>query len=144
MKAHGEIIMNSDKKIIKAVEQFFSRDVRRGTMLIRSAISISSVRMDVLPGSSNSNDSENKMIAYSEAKQRQALIKSAFKLMDTDEATVLESLYIKGWSTTKTALTLCVSTRSVFRLRKRALLDFAYCYNMGELLDRMTNGKVTA
>ena len=141
MKAHGEIIMNSDKKIIKAVEQFFSRDVRRDTMLIRSAISISSVRM---PGSSNSNDSENKMIAYSEAKQRQALIKSAFKLMDTDEATVLESLYIKGWSTTKTALTLCVSTRSVFRLRKRALLDFAYCYNMGELLDRMTNGKVTA
>ena len=90
--------MNSDKKIIKAVEQFFSRDVRRDTMLIRSAISISSVRMDVLPGSSNSNDSENKMIAYSEAKQRQALIKSAFKLMDTDEATVLESLYIKGES----------------------------------------------
>lgn len=129
--------MVDDKKISKTVEKFFTRDLQRDLMLIKSAGSVSAVRFDGMPsGGSNGNGSERKMIAYTEAKHTLSDIKSAFDLMDDDEAEVLNDLYIKHWSATKTAMELCMTSRTVYRLRKRAMLNFAYAFQAGLLLDR--------
>lgn len=130
--------MLDDKEISKAVVKFFEVDVPREQMLVRSATSITSPQFDGMPGkTSNGNGSENKMISYTEAKRNLAAINTAFDLMDPDEADVLNLLMIKHETATKAAMELCLSRASVFRLRKRALVDFAYAYNCGELLDRL-------
>ena len=130
--------MLDDKEIRKAVVKFFEVDVPREQMLVRSATSITSPQFDGMPGkTSNGNASENKMISYTEAKRHLAAINAAFDLMDQDEADVLNMLMIKHETATKAALELCLSRASVFRLRKRALVDFAYAFNGGELLDRL-------
>lgn len=132
--------MVEDKEIESEVVKFLDREVRRSIMLIHSATSISSPRFDGMPkGSSNGNSSERKMIAYADAKAKMELVNAAFDMMDDDEAAVLQGLYVKGWTITKISMELCLSRRSVFRLRKRGLLDFAYCYNAGELIDRLTS-----
>ena len=132
--------MVDDNTITKTVEKFFERDVQRDLMLIHSATSVSSPSFDGMPkGTSDGNGSENKMRAYSDAKTTINMIHSAFDLMDQDEADVLNILYLKGWTATKAAMTLCVATRSVYRLRKKELLDFAFAYRAGELIDRVTN-----
>lgn len=128
--------MVDDKKISKTVEKFFTRDLQRDLMLIKSAGSVSAVRFDGMPSGSNGNGSERKMIAYSEAKHTLSDIKSAFELMDDDEAEVLNDLYLKNWSATKTAMELCMTSRTVYRLRKRAMLNFAYAFQAGLLIDR--------
>lgn len=136
--------MLDDKEISKAVVKFFEVDVPREQMLVRSATSITSPRFDGMPkASGKGNGSENKMISYTEAKRHLAAINTAFDLMDRDEADVLTLMMIKHYSATKAALELCLSRASVFRLRKRALVNFAYAYNGGELLDRLHN-KATA
>ena len=136
--------MMDDKEISKAVVKFFEVYVPREQMLVRSATSITSPQFDGMPGkTSNGNGSENKMISYTEAKRHLSMINAAFDLMDQDEADVLNILMIKHETATKAALELCLSRSSVFRLRKRALVDFAYAYNGGELLDRL-HDKVTA
>lgn len=130
--------MMDDKEISKEVVKFFEVDVPREQMLVRSATSITSPQFDGMPGkTSNGNGSENKMISYTEAKRHLAAINTALELMDPDEADVLNMLMIKHETATKAALELCLSRASVFRLRKRALVDFAYAYNCGELLDRL-------
>lgn len=128
--------MVDDKNLSKTVEKFFTRDLQRDLMLIKSAGSVSAVRFDGMPTGSNGNGSERKMIAYAEAKHTLADIKSAFELMDDDEAEVLNDLYIKNWSATKTAMELCMTSRTVYRLRKRAMLNFAYAFQAGLLIDR--------
>lgn len=136
--------MLDDKEISKAVVKFFEVDVPREQMLVRSATSITSPQFDGMPGkTSKGNGSENKMISYTEAKRHLYMINAAFDLMDPDEADVLNMLMIKHYSATKAALELCLSRASVFRLRKRALVDFAYAFNAGELLDRL-HDKATA
>lgn len=136
--------MMDDKEISKEVVKFFEVDVPREQMLVRSATSITSPQFDGMPGkTSHGNGSENKMISYTEAKRHLAAINTALELMDPDEADVLNILLIKHETATKAALELCLSRASVFRLRKRALVDFAYAYNGGELLDRL-HDKATA
>ena len=136
--------MMDDKEISKAVVKFFEVDVPREQMLVRSATSITSPQFDGMPGkTSNGNASENKMISYTEAKGHLAAINTALELMDQDEADVLNMLMIQHETATKAALELCLSRASVFRLRKRALVDFAYAFNGGELLDRL-HDKATA
>lgn len=130
--------MLDDKEISKEVVKFFEVDVPREQMLVRSATSITSPQFDGMPkASGKGNGSENKMISYTEAKRHLSMINAAFDLMDPDEADVLNLLMIKHKTATKAALELCLSRASVFRLRKRALVDFAYAYNCGELLDRL-------
>ncbi|MCC4482469.1 ArpU family phage packaging/lysis transcriptional regulator [Limosilactobacillus reuteri] len=126
--------MVSDKDIIKEVKKFFSTDAQRDAMLIHSATSISSPQFDSMTKAS-AND--NGSITYHAAKRRQTLIKAALDSMDQDEASVLNMLYLQNDSITKVSMTLCMSRRSIFRLRNHALIDFAYCYNFGELLDRI-------
>ena len=136
--------MLDDKEISKEVVKFFEVDVPRERMLVRSATSITSPQFDGMPGkTSNGNGSENKMISYAEAKRHLAAINTALELMDRDEADVLNMLMLQHETATKAALELCLSRASVFRLRKRALVDFAYAYNGGELLDRL-HDKATA
>ena len=136
--------MLDDKEISKEVVKFFEVDVPREQMLVRSATSITSPQFDGMPkAAGNGNGSENKMISYTEAKRHLAAINTALDLMDPDEADVLNMLMIKHETATKAALELCLSRASVFRLRKRALVDFAYAYNGGELLDRL-HDKATA
>ena len=123
------------ERATQLAKHLLSKDLQRAIQISKTAGSVSSPSMDGMPkGSHFGNSSEDMMIMVSECKQLIRDVSQALNQLDNDEFVALQEHYLHDKSAVAIAQKLCVSRRTVYNIINKALNEFIYCYNSGELL----------
>lgn len=131
----NEINEDVTSEATKLAKHLLSKDLQRAIRISKTAGNISSLSMDGMPkGSHFGNSSEDTMIMVSECKQLIRDVTEALNQLDNDEFVALQEHYLHDKSAVAIADKLCVSRRTVYNIINKALDEFIYCYNSGELL----------
>lgn len=119
----------------KLAKRLLSKDLQRAIRISKTAGNVSSPKFDGMPkGGHDGNSSEDMMIMISECKQLIRDVTEALNQLDNDEFVALQEHYLHDKSAVAIADKLCVSRRTVYNIINKALDEFIYCYNSGELL----------
>lgn len=130
-----EINEDVTNRAIDLAKHLLSKDLQRAIRISKTAGNISSPSMDGMPeGSHFGNSSEDMMIMVSESKQLIRDVTEALNQLDSDEFVALQERYLRDKSAVSISQKLCVSRRTVYNIINKALNEFIYCYNSGELL----------
>lgn len=126
----------SDSELVKVVKRFFSRDVTRARLVVAGAEQVSSpVLSPASGGHSGGNSNEDAMIRAVESRQFLKLVYATLEILPGDEGEILKLRFIDGQNPVKSSMKLMMSESGLYKLERRALVDFGYCYRGGELLD---------
>lgn len=126
----------SDSELVKVVKRFFVRDVMRARLTIAGAEQVSSPALSPAAcGHSGGNSNEDAMIRAVESRQFLKLVYSTLEILPGSEGEILKLRFIDGQSPIKASMKLMMSESGLYKLERKALLDFAYCFKGGELLD---------
>lgn len=126
----------SDSELVKVVKRFFSRDVTRARLVVAGAEQVSSpVLSPACGGHSAGNSSEDAMIRAVEARNFLKLVYATLEILPAGEGDVLKVRFIDGQNPVKSSMKLMMSESGLYKLERKALVDFGYCYRGGELLD---------
>lgn len=126
----------SDSDLVKVVKRFFIRDVTRARLIIAGAEQVSSPALSpACGGHSAGNSSEDAMIRAVEARNFLKLVYATLEILPAGEGDVLKVRFIDGQNPVKSSMKLMMSESGLYKLERRALVDFGYCYRGGELLD---------
>lgn len=126
----------SDSDLVKVVKRFFSRDVTRAMLTVKGAEQVSSPTLSPTSGGhSAGNSSEDAMIRAVEARNFLKLVYSTLELLPRGEGDVLKVRFVDGKNPVKASICMMMSESGLYKLERKALIDFAYCYRGGELLD---------
>lgn len=126
----------SDSELVKVVKRFFVRDVTRARLTVKGAEQVSSPALSPAGGGhSAGNSSEDAMIRAVESRQFLKLVYSTLEILPGDEGEILKLRFIDGQSPIKASMRMMMSESGLYKLERRALVDFGYCYRGGELLD---------
>lgn len=126
----------SDSDLVKVVKRFFSRDVTRARLIIAGAEQVSSPSLSpACGGHSAGNSSEDAMIRAVEARNFLKLVYATLEILPAGEGDVLKVRFIDGQNPVKSSMKMMMSESGLYKLERRALIDFGYCYRGGELLD---------
>ena len=130
-----EINEDVTARAIDLAKRLLSKDLQRAIRISKTAGSVSSPKFDGMPkGGHDGNSSEDMMIMVSECKQLIRDVTQALNQLDSDEFVALQEHYLRDKSAVAIADKLCVSRRTVYNIINKALNEFIYCYNSGELL----------
>lgn len=123
------------ERATQLAKHLLSKDLQRAIRISKTAGSVSSPSTDGMPkGSHFGNSSEDMMIMVSECKQLIRDVTQALNQLDSDEFVALQERYLRDKSAVSISQKLCVSRRTVYNIINKALNEFIYCYNSGELL----------
>ena len=126
----------SDSDLVKVVKRFFSRDVSRARLIIAGAEQVSSPTLSAAGGGhSAGNSSEDTMIRAVESRQFLKLVYSTLEILPGYEGEIIKLRFIDGQSPIKASMRMMMSESGLYKLERKALIDFAYCFRGGELLD---------
>lgn len=126
----------SDSELVKVVKRFFVRDVTRARLIIAGAEQVSSPTLSPAAGGhSAGNSSEDTMIRAVEARNFLKLVYSTLELLPRGEGDVLKVRFVDGKNPVKSSMELMMSESGLYKLERKALLDFGYCFKGGALLD---------
>lgn len=126
----------SDSDLVKVVKRFFSRDVTRARLTVKGAEQVSSPTLSPAGGGhSSGNSSEDTMIRAVEARNFLKLVYSTLEILPGSEGDVLKVRFVDGQNPIKSSMKLMMSESGLYKLERRALVDFGYCYRGGALLD---------
>lgn len=126
----------SDSELVKVVKRFFSRDVTRARLMVAGAEQVSSPALSpACGGHSAGNSSEDAMIRAVESRQFLKLVYSTLEILPGYEGEIIKLRFIDGQNPIKSSMKLMMSESGLYKLERKALLDFGYCYRGGELLD---------
>lgn len=126
----------SDSELVKVVKRFFIRDVTRARLIIAGAEQVSSPTLSPAGGGhSAGNSSEDTMIRAVESRQFLKLVYSTLEILPGDEGEILKLRFIDGQSPIKASMRMMMSESGLYKLERRALVDFGYCFKGGALLD---------
>lgn len=126
----------SDSDLARASKRFFVKDYTRALYTVKGAEVVSSPSLSPTGGSHGSgNSSEDAMLRAVVARQFLKEVEATLSVLDEEEAEIIRERYIKHKSAVEASFDECMSTPSVYRLERRALIHWAYCYRGGELLD---------
>lgn len=126
----------SDSELVKVVKRFFVRDVTRAMLTVKGAEQVSSPALSPASGGhSGGNSSEDAMIRAVEARNFLKLVYATLEILPTGEGDVLKVRFIDGKNPIKASMCMMMSESGLYKLERRALVDFGYCYRGGELLD---------
>ena len=67
-------------------------------------------------------------------------VEATLSVLDEEEAEIIRERYINHKSAIETGFDECMSTPSIYRLERRALIHWAYCWRAGVLLDDVKVG----
>ena len=130
-----EINEDVTSRATQLAKRLLSKDLQRAIRISKTAGNISSPSMDGMPKGGNAgNSSEDMMIMVSECKQLIRDVTEALNQLDSDEFVALQERYLRDKSAVSISQKLCVSRRTVYNIINKALNEFIYCYNSGELL----------
>lgn len=130
-----EINEDVTARAIDLAKHLLSKDLQRAIRISKTAGNISSPTFDGMPkGGHVGNSSEDMMIMVSECKQLIRDVTKALNQLDSDEFVALQERYLRDKSAVSISQKLCVSRRTVYNIINKALNEFIYCYNSGELL----------
>lgn len=130
-----EINEDVTARAIDLAKHLLSKDLQRAIQISKTAGNVSSPRFDGMPkGGHSGNSSEDMMIMVSECKQLIRDVTEALNQLDSDEFVALQERYLRDKSAVSISQKLCVSRRTVYNIINKALNEFIYCYNSGELL----------
>lgn len=126
----------SDSELVKVVKRFFVRDVTRARLTIAGAEQVSSPALSPASGGhSAGNSSEDAMIRAVEARNFLKLVYSTLEILPGSEGDVLKVRFIDRKNPVKSSMELMMSESGLYKLERKALVDFGYCYRGGALLD---------
>lgn len=126
----------SDSELVKVVKRFFIRDVTRARLIIAGAEQVSSpASSPACGGHSAGNSSEDAMIRAVEARNFLKLVYATLEILPAGEGDVLKVRFIDGQNPVKSSMKMMMSESGLYKLERRALVDFGYCFKGGELLD---------
>lgn len=130
-----EINEDVTERATQLAKHLLSKDLQRAIQISKTAGNVSSPRFDGMPkGGHSGNSSEDMMIMVSECKQLIRDVTQALNQLDNDEFVAIQERYLHDKSAVAIAQKLCVSRRTVYNIINKALNEFIYCYNSGELL----------
>lgn len=130
-----EINEDVTERATQLAKHLLSKDLQRAIRISKTAGNISSPSMDGMPkGGHSGNSSEDMMIMVSECKQLIRDVTQALNELDSDEFVALQEHYVHDKSAVAISQKLCVSRRTVYNIINKALNEFIYCYNSGELI----------
>ena len=75
------------------------------------------------------------MIRAVEARNFLKLVYTTLELLPSGEGDVLKVRFLDGKNPVKSSMELMMSESGLYKLERRALVDFGYCYRGGALLD---------
>lgn len=126
----------SDSELVKVVKRFFARDVTRARLVVAGAEQVSSPTLSPAAGGhSSGNSSEDAMIRAVEARNFLKLVYSTLEILPGYEGEILKLRFIDDQSPIKASMKLMMSESGLYKLERKALLDFGYCFKGGALLD---------
>lgn len=126
----------SDTELVKVVKRFFSRDVTRARLVVAGAEQVSSPTLSPAAGGhSAGNSSEDAMIRAVEARNFLKLVYATLEILPAGEGAILKLRFIDGQSPFKASMRMMISESGLYKLERKALVDFGYCFKGGELLD---------
>ena len=126
----------SDSDLVKVVKRFFSRDVTRAMLTVKGAEQVSSPTLSPTSGGQSAGNScEDAMIRAVEARNFLKLVYSTLELLPRGEGNVLKVRFVDGKNPVKASICMMMSESGLYKLERKALIDFGYCYRGGELLD---------
>lgn len=131
----------SDGDLVRASKQFFVKDYTRALYTVRGAEAVSSPALSATGGShSSGNSSEDTMLRAVVARQLLREVEATLAVLDEEEAEIIRERYIKHKSAIEASFDECMSTPSIYRVERRALIHWAYCWRGGVLLDDVKVG----
>ena len=131
----------SDGDLVRASKHFFVKDYTRALYTVKGAEAVSSPSLSQTGGShSSGNSSEDTMLRAVVARQLLREVEATLAVLDDEESEIIRERYIKHKSAIEAGFDECMSTPSVYRLERRALIHWAYCWRAGVLLDDVKVG----
>ena len=129
----------NDAELVRTSKHFFVKDYTRALYTVKGAEAVSSPSLSQTGGShSSGNSSEDTMLRAVVA--RQFLKEVTLEVLDEEEAEIIRERYIKHKTAVEASFDECMSTPSVYRVERRALIHWAYCWRGGVLLDDVKVG----
>lgn len=126
----------NEQKTRQKVSSFLSRTLPRMIRISSKPLTeLRSQRLDGMPkASSNSNDSDRRIVQHLYAEEVVKQVKQAISQCDQESQKILNMLYFKGYSDTQCYMALGRSESSMSHVYKpQALLEFADCYFLDDL-----------
>lgn len=131
----------SDNDSVRASKRFFVKDYTRALYTVRGAEAVSSPSLSPTGGShSYGNSSEDTMLRAVVARQLLREVEATLSVLDEEEAAIIRERYIKHKSAIEAGFDECMSTPSIYRIERRALIHWAYAWRGGVLLDDVKVG----
>ena len=131
----------SDNDLVRASKRFFVKDYTRALYTVKGAEAVSSPSLSQTGGShSSGNSSEDTMLRAVVARQFLKEVEATLAVLDEEEAEIIRERYIKHKTAVEASFDECMSTPSVYRVERRALIHWAYTWRAGVLLDDVKVG----
>ena len=131
----------SDAELVRASKRFFVKDYTRALYTVRGAEAVSSPTLSATGGShSSGNSSEDTMLRAVVARQLLREVEATLAVLDEEEAEIIRERYIKHKSAIEASFDECMSTPSIYRVERRALIHWAYAWRADVLLDDVKVG----
>lgn len=131
----------SDADLVRASKRFFVKDYTRALYTVKGAEAVSSPSLSPTGGShSSGNSSEDTMLRAVVARQFLKEVEATLAVLDEEEAEIIRERYIKHKSAIEASFDECMSTPSIYRVERRALIHWAYAWRAGVLLDDVKVG----
>lgn len=131
----------NDAELVRASKHFFVKDYIRALYTAKGAEVVSSPALSPTSGSYGyGNSSEDTMLRAVVARQLLREVEATLSVLDEEEAEIIRERYIKHKTAVEASFDECMSTPSVYRVERRALIHWAYCWRGGVLLDDVKVG----